>query len=344
MAVEGTPYTLNRYIIQRQAQHPEARGRLTALLEHVAFAAKVISLEVNKAGLVDILGLTGAINVQGEEVQKLDDYAQNSIFRALDHTGLCCCMISEEEAGLIPIPDEFKCGDYVFTMDPLDGSSNIDANVSIGTIFGVFRRISPEGTPGTMADALQPGSSLVVGGYIIYGSSTMLVYTTGPEHGVHGFTLDPSMGEFLLSHQDMKIPESGDIYSVNEGNVAHWHPPTRDYIERLKGTDNPLGRSYTARYIGSLVADFHRNLLKGGVFLYPEDTRYPGMPTGKLRLLAECGPLALICEAAGGRATTGTQRILDIVPEELHQRVPFIVGSPREVDLYEQLLREYEGR
>jgi fructose-1,6-bisphosphatase I len=252
-------------------------------------------------------------------------------------------MVSEEEADLIPIPDEFKCGDYIFTMDPLDGSSNIDANVSIGTIFGVYRRISPEGTHGVLADALQPGNQLVVGGYIIYGSSTMLVYTTGKEHGVHGFTLDPSMGEFFLSHPDMQIPESGSIYSVNEGNANYWSPATREYIECLKGSDNPRGSSYTSRYIGSLVADFHRNLLKGGIFLYPADSRDPERPSGKLRLLAECAPLAFVCEAAGGRATTGSERILDIVPKTLHERVPFVVGSPKEVDLYEQLVRKHQG-
>lgn len=346
LTTDTTIYTLNRFIIQREKQHPEARGRLTALLEAVAFAAKVISLEVNKAGLVDILGLTGAVNVQGEEVQKLDDYAQNTFFRALDHTGLCCCMVSEEEADLIRIPEEFPRGDYVFTMDPLDGSSNIDANVSIGSIFSIYRRITPNGdhsSHGKMDDALQPGRELVVGGYVIYGSSTMLVYTAGPEHGVHGFTLDPSVGEFFLSHPDIKIPEGGKIYSVNEGNAQYWAPETSEYIERLKGEDNPLGKSYTSRYIGSLVADFHRNLLYGGVFLYPADRKDPKKPSGKLRLLTECSPLAFVCEAAGGKATTGTQRILDIRPTELHQRVPFIIGSRKEVEFYEEIVRKHQA-
>jgi fructose-1,6-bisphosphatase I len=337
-----TTVTLNRFIIETQRKHPGARGQLTALLESIAFAAKVISLEVNKAGLVDILGMTGAVNVQGEEVQRLDEYAQNTIFNALDHTGLCCCMVSEEEADLIRIPDQFPCGDYVFTMDPLDGSSNIDANVSIGTIFGVSRRTSSHEGHGTMEDALQPGAKLVVGGYIIYGSSTMLVYSTGKEDGVHGFTLDPSVGEFFLSHPEVKIPEVGKIYSVNEGNVLHWTPETREYIDRLKGNDNPLGMPYSSRYIGSLVADFHRNMLYGGVFLYPPDNKDPKKLTGKLRLLSECAPLAFVCEAAGGKATTGTERILDIVPKELHQRVPFIAGSRKEVEFYEEIAQNYQ--
>jgi fructose-1,6-bisphosphatase I len=336
-------FTLNRFIIEEQRRHRDARGNLSALLEAVAFAAKVISLEVNKAGLVDILGLTGAVNVQGEEVQRLDEYAQGSFIKALDHTGLCCCMASEEEEDLIDIPEQFPCGDYVFTMDPLDGSSNIDANVSIGTIFGVYRRISPGGGPGTLADVLQPGSQLVVGGYVIYGSSTMLVYTTGMDYRVHGFTLDPSIGEFFLSHPDIRIPEGGKIYSVNEGNVLHWAPATRHYVERLKGDDNPLGKAYSSRYIGSLIADFHRNLLYGGVFLYPADDKDPKKPTGKLRLVSECAPLAFVCEAAGGKASTGTERILDIVPEELHQRVPFVVGSRKEVEFYEEIVGKPEA-
>ena len=341
--MRGQTFTLNRFIIEQQRNHPEARGNLSALLEAVAFAAKVISLEVNKAGLVDILGLTGAVNVQGEEVQKLDDYAQNSFVKALDHTGLCCCLVSEEEPDLIPIPDRYPKGNYVFTMDPLDGSSNIDANVSIGSIFGVYRRVSPEGGAGRPEDALQPGSELVVGGYVIYGSSTMLVYTTGKNYGVHGFTLDPSIGEFFLSHRDIKIPEGGRLYSVNEGNCLHWDPATRHFVERLKGRDNPLGKEYSGRYIGSLIADFHRNLFYGGLLLYPADDKDPEKPTGKLRLLSECAPLSFVCEAAGGKASTGTERILDIVPKELHQRVPLVVGSPKEVEFYEEILRTYDA-
>jgi fructose-1,6-bisphosphatase I len=339
--VEGTTFTLNRYIIEKQMEFPEARGRLTALLDAVVFAAKLVNREVNKAGLVDVLGQTGDINVQGEEVQKLDELAQSAFYNALDHTGLCCCMVSEEEEDLMQIPEQFPCGDYIFTMDPLDGSSNIDANVSIGTIFGVYRRVSEGTGPGTMEDALQPGKELVVGGYVIYGSSTMLVYTTGKGQGVHGFTLDPSVGEFFLSHPDIRIPEGGKTYSVNEGNSAYWHPATTEYINRLKGSDNPLGKAYSARYIGSLVADFHRNLLYGGVFLYPADTKDPEKPTGKLRLLSECAPLALVCEAAGGAATTGTQEINDIVPTGLHQRVPLIIGSRKEVEFYKELVAKH---
>jgi fructose-1,6-bisphosphatase I len=339
-AVERTTFTLNRFIIERQMEFPEARGRLTALLDAVVFAAKVVNREVNKAGLVDILGLTGAVNVQGEEVQKLDEFAQSTFYNALDHTGLCCCMVSEEEEDLMPIPEQFPCGDYIFTMDPLDGSSNIDANVSIGTIFGVYRRVSKGTGPGTMEDALQPGSQLVCGGYVIYGSSTMLVYATGKSQGVHGFTLDPSVGEFFLSHPDIRIPEGGAIYSVNEGNAHHWHAATREYVDRLKGNDNPLGKPYSSRYIGSLVADFHRNLLYGGVFLYPADTKDPNKPTGKLRLLSECAPLAFVCEAAGGAATTGKQAINDVVPTSLHQRVPLIIGSRKEVEFYEKIVAQ----
>ncbi|MCR4315818.1 MAG: class 1 fructose-bisphosphatase [Planctomycetes bacterium] len=338
--MEHTTCTLNRFVIEQQRNFPEARGKFTELLEHIAFASKIVNRETSKAGLVDILGLTGHVNVQGEEVQKLDQFAQSTFFKALDHTGLCACIASEEEPDILPIPDHFPCGDYVVTFDPLDGSTNIDANVSIGTIFGIHRRVST-GDRGETRDALQPGRNLVAAGYVIYGSSTILVYTCGGSAGVHGFTLDPSVGEFFLSHNFIRTPVSGSIYSTNEGNYQSWNAPTREFVDRLKTKDNPRGKSYSTRYIGSLVADFHRNLLYGGVFLYPSDTKDPSKPTGKLRLLSECAPLAFVCEAAGGKASTGYKRILDVEPTELHQRVPLIIGSPAEVEFYEQICAKH---
>jgi len=329
--------TFSQHVAEMQRGFPKASGDLTYLLHELMVSAKIISREVRKAGLVDALGLTGKINVQGEEVQVLDDFANETIIRNVGHTGRLCVMFSEENEDVIPIAAGYPTGKYVLTFDPLDGSSNIDANVSIGTIFSVHRRISPDG-PGTRADILQKGSRQVAAGYVIYGSSTILVYTTGQD-GVHGFTLDPSVGEFLLSHPDMRIPEVGRIYSVNEGNSGDWCARDRALVERFKGRDNPAGKPYTARYVGSLVADFHRNLLYGGIFLYPPDRK---CPNGKLRLLSEAAPLSFICEAAGGRSTTGAGRILDMEPgDDLHQRVPLILGSPREVDFVESFYREF---
>jgi len=324
--------TIERHIIEQQKKFPQATGDFSALLYDMAFAAKVISRDVRKAGLVDILGFTGAENVQGEQVRKLDEFADDVIFRALDHTGRLCCMASEEREEVIPIPDEFSCGHYALMYDPLDGSSNIDANVSIGTIFSIQRKIS-KGARGGLEDLLQPGHKQVGAGYIIYGSSTIMVYTAGM--GVYGFTLDPTVGEFLLSHPDIKTPKRGKVYSVNEGNTANWNAGTRRYVEHLKIPDKANGRPYSSRYVGSLVADFHRNLLYGGIFLYPADKK---SPNGKLRLLYEANPLSFIAEQAGGAGSNGKQRILDIVPTELHQRTSLIIGSADDVKEAESFL------
>ncbi len=329
--------TLDRFIIEQERKFPGATGAFTGLIQNIAFAAKVISREVNKAGLVNILGLTGTTNVQGEKVQKLDVYTRNVIYNALDHTGLLSVMATEEDDDIVPIPEKFPAGKYVALFDPLDGSSNIDANVSIGTIFAIHRKIS-SAPRGTREDCLQRGRDLVCAGYVVYGSSTMLVYSTG--NGVHGFTLDPSIGEFLLSHEDIRIPKQGKYYSANEGNYLYWKPGTRKFIDYLKAPDNHLGKPFSLRYIGSLVADFHRNLLYGGVFLYPEDSKNPAKPNGKLRLLYECAPLSFLAEHAGGYASTGTGPILDIEPADLHQRVPLVIGSEYDVRLYEKFCRE----
>lgn len=318
--------TLERFIAEEQRSFREARGEFTGLLYQIALAGKLISREVAMAGLAEAFGLTGKINVQGEEVQKLDEFAQRTFVRCLDHSGHLCIMASEEEEHPIEIPPHYPAGDYVLAFDPLDGSSNIDVNVNIGSIFSIMRKKSA-GERGTLEDILQPGSEQIGAGYLVYGSSTMLVYTTG--RGVNGFTLDPSLGEFLLSHPDIKIPERGQIYSINEGNASRWDRATARYIEYIKENDAASGRPYSGRYIGSLVADFHRNLLKGGIFLYPADSKNK---SGKLRLLYEANPLALIVEQAGGLASDGRRRILDIVPQSLHQRTPLIIGSKEDVE------------
>ncbi|GMU94537.1 MULTISPECIES: class 1 fructose-bisphosphatase [Ignavibacterium] len=329
--------TLARHIYEEERKYPEATGELSDLLHDLSLAAKVISLEVNKAGLVDILGFTGSSNVHGEEVKKLDVYAHDMLIKAMDHGGHLCVMASEEDEDIIHIPPEFYIGKYVLLFDPLDGSSNIDANVSIGTIFSIYRRISPGNGPGTLEDCLQPGFKQVAAGYIIYGSSTIFVYTAG--NGVHGFTLDPSFGEFILSHPNIKTPKKGKIYSINEGNYLYWHPGLKKYIKWLQEEDKSTGRPYSSRYIGSMVADIHRNLLYGGIFMYPADIRNP---KGKLRLMYECNPMAFIVEQAGGRATDGKQRILEIKPESLHQRIPIFIGSEEDVLMVEKFLRENE--
>lgn len=329
--------TLARHIYEEERKYPEATGELSDLLHDLSLAAKVISLEVNKAGLVDILGFTGSSNVHGEEVKKLDVYAHDMLIKAMDHGGHLCVMASEEDEDIIHIPPEFYIGKYVLLFDPLDGSSNIDANVSIGTIFSIYRRISPGDGPGTLEDCLQPGFKQVAAGYIIYGSSTIFVYTAG--NGVHGFTLDPSFGEFILSHPNIKTPKKGKIYSINEGNYLYWHPGLKKYIKWLQEEDKSTGRPYSSRYIGSMVADIHRNLLYGGIFMYPADIRNPN---GKLRLMYECNPMAFIVEQAGGRATDGRRRILEIQPEKLHQRVPIFIGSEEDVLMIEKFLRENE--
>ncbi len=329
--------SVQRHIIEQERSFPLATGNLTGLLMDIIYAAKIISREVNKAGLVDILGLAGTENVHGEEVKKLDEYANDRLFKAMDHGGHLCIMASEENDEVIHIPDKFPKGNYVLLFDPLDGSSNIDANVSIGTIFSIHRK-KTDGEDGTLEDCLQKGSDQVAAGYIIYGSSTMLVFTTG--QGVNGYTLDPSVGEFILSHIDIKTPTKGKIYSANEGNSMFWDEGTKKYIAHLKENNSDTDRPYSLRYIGSLVADFHRNLLYGGIFLYPADYKDPNNPKGKLRLLYEASPLAFIVEQAGGMATTGKENIMDIVPSELHQRVPLIIGSREDVLTYQKFISE----
>ncbi|HWE41541.1 MAG TPA: class 1 fructose-bisphosphatase [Gemmatimonadaceae bacterium] len=324
--------TIERYIIEQERLYPEATGELSGILYDVCLAAKMIANKVRRAGLVDILGATGFDNVQGEDVQKLDVFANETIVKAMDHGGRLCAMASEEEPGIIPIPDGFKCGKYCLLFDPLDGSSNIDVNVPVGTIFSVVRKIT-RGTRGEMEDMLQPGRRQVAAGYVIYGSSTMLVYTTG--QGAHGFTYDPSIGEFLLSHPDIRIPNNPRYLSVNDAYESQWEEPVRSLMRKYRGLEGDR-KPLSVRYVGSLVADFHRNLLGGGVFCYPRNTR---RPNGKLRLLYEANPLAFIVEQAGGAACDGTTRILDIQPTELHQRTPLYIGSKAEVELAHETLR-----
>lgn len=321
--------TLGQFIIEKQADFPYAKGELSRLLRDIGIAAKIVNREVNKAGLVDILGTVGGTNVFGENQKKLDVYADEQFIAALKNGGECCFVASEEQEEGVELTDTgiSKNAKYIVCIDPLDGSSNIEVNVSVGTIFSIYRRISQVGEALTQEDLLQTGLRQVAAGYIIYGSSTMLVYTTGK--GVNGFTLDPSIGEFCLSHPDMKIPVQGHIYSVNEGNYLKFPQGVKDYIKYCQEEDPATKRPYTSRYIGSMVADIHRNLLLGGVFIYPQTAV---QPKGKLRLMYECNPIAFIIEQAGGKATTGAERILEIVPEELHQRIPAILGSTEMVD------------
>jgi len=330
---------LTRHIYEKQREHPEATGELTGILNQLAFAAKIVSREVNKAGLVEILGLTGEKNVQGEEVQKLDDFANEVFLNILGKSGHFCVMATEEEADIIPVPSGYGRGHYSVALDPLDGSSNIDVNVNIGTIFSIHRRIS-EGDDGCDVDLMQPGRNLVAAGYVVYGSSTMLVMSTG--NGVHGFTMDPSVGEFLESHTDIRIPEKGKTYSINEGNYPYWSTGVREYINHLKQKNPEDQRPYGARYIGSMVADMHRTLLKGGIFMYPADLKDPEKPQGKLRLLYECSPMAYLCEQAGGAASTGWGPVLDVAPMDLHQRVPFFAGSVHDVREVEEFIAKYD--
>ncbi|MCX6151820.1 MAG: class 1 fructose-bisphosphatase [Ignavibacteriales bacterium] len=332
--------TLERHILEQQKLHPKATGELSALLSDLILAAKVISLEVNKAGLVNILGYTGNSNIHGEQVKKLDIFAHDMLYKAMDHGGHLCVMASEEEENIIHIPPKFKRGKYLMLFDPLDGSSNIDANISIGTIFSVYKRITPDdGNAGTIEDCLQSGFKQEVAGYILYGSSTILVYTAG--HRVHGFTLDPAVGEFLLSHENIQIPKKGKIYSINEGNYKYWHPGLKIYIKYLQEEDKETERPYASRYIGSMCADIHRNLLYGGIFMYPADSRNP---KGKLRLMYECNPMAFIVENAGGKASDGCKRILDIQPKSLHERTPIFIGSEFDVKMVEKFLAMGESK
>jgi fructose-1,6-bisphosphatase I len=322
--------TISRFLVDQQRLHPEATGAFTDLLGDIALAAKVIAREVNKAGLVDILGSADDENVHGEEQQKLDVFANQVVIRALDHTGLVACMASEENEEIIAIPKKFEAGEYVVIFDPLDGSSNIDVNVSIGTIFSIHRKRTT-GERGVLEDCLQPGSRQVAAGYVLYGSSTMLVYTSGA--GVHGFTLDRSIGEFLLSHPQMRIPEPPKkVYSVNEAYYTRWSAAQQRLVTHMK-TDGGFG----SRYIGSFVADLHRTLLQGGLFMYPADS---SSPKGKLRLLYEAAPMAMIVEQAGGRQSDGSGSLLDIVPESLHERTPLYMGAGEFVDLAEKYLAD----
>ena len=321
--------TLYRHIIEQERRHEEATGELSDLLADIALACKLISLEVNRAGLIDILGFSGAENVHGEQVKKLDEYAHETLVRMMEASGHLCAIASEESEDFIPVNEQFMgskpLSHYICHFDPLDGSSNIEANISIGTIFSIYRRISQSG-PGTLEDCLQKGINQVAAGYVIYGSSTILVYTTG--EGVHGFTLDPTVGEFLLFYENIKIPKRSKTYSINEGNYRRWNTKLQLYIKDLKTENAAKGRPYSSRYVGSLVADFHRNLLYGGIFIYPADQKNVN---GKLRLLYEANPLAFIVEQAGGRASNGKERILDIVPLNLHQRTPLFIGSMEDI-------------
>jgi len=322
--------TVTEHLLLHQKETPQATGRLTSLLNELILAAKIISLEVNKAGLVDILGFTGEINVQGEEVRKLDDFANRVLIYRMSRAGVLCAMASEENADIIEIPPVFPMGEYFLIFDPLDGSTNIDTNVSIGTIFGIYRCKEPRKKNLYLGEILQKGSEQVAAGYFVYGPSTLMVYTTGD--GVQGFTLDPSVGEVLLSHPDIRLPDTVTIYSVNESYWHYWDEPTRKIVSYFKSSDTHRGQPYNMRYIGSLVADFHRNLLTGGIFMYPADSRDPKKPRGKLRLLCEAAPLAMVVEAAGGMASDGRIRILDVEPQELHDRVPLFIGSRKDVE------------
>lgn len=331
--------TLSEFIMKRQSEYKNATGELSRLLNAIVTAAKVISKDVRRAGLIDnFLGEQGNVNVQGEEQQKLDVIADKQFIKMLHNGGEVCAIASEENDDFVAFDDETsKNGKYVVLFDPLDGSSNIDVNVSIGTIFSIYKRKTPVGTLATVEDILQKGTEQVVAGYVLYGSSTMLVYTTG--NGVNGFTLDPSIGEFCLSHPDMKMPLKSRLYGINEGNIAICHPGIKAYTNYCQSYDNDYGKPYSGRYIGSLVADFHRNLIKGGIYIYPVTET---SPKGKLRLLYECNPMSFIAEQAGGLATDGKNRILEIQPTELHQRVGYFTGSKNQMEKVMELMREAE--
>lgn len=321
--------TVTEHLLLHQTQSPAATGHFTRLLYDLILSAKIISRSLNSAGLLDVLGATGAINVQGERVQKLDELANDTLIHRMERTGVLCGMASEENADVIRIPDRYEHGEYLLVFDPLDGSSNIDANINVGTIFSIFRRKHENHEDLLTKDFLRPGDEQLAAGYFVYGSSTMMVFTTGS--GVHGFTLDPTVGEFLLSHPDIRIPEMGKVYSVNESNAVYWDDATKEAVEYFKGRNNKRGKPYSQRYVGSLVADFHRTLLYGGIFMYPLHYKNPDKPEGKLRLLCEASPLAFVAEQAGGMAIDGVNRIMDIVPTELHQRVPLFIGSSADV-------------
>ncbi|MEE1897605.1 class 1 fructose-bisphosphatase [Flavobacterium rakeshii] len=329
--------TLGEFIIEKQEEFMYSSGELSRLINSIRLAAKVVNYKVNKAGLVDIVGAFGEQNVQGEDQQKLDVYANETFMQTLINREIVCGIASEENDDFITIKgkDGLHNNKYVVLMDPLDGSSNIDVNVSVGTIFSVFRRVTPVGTPVTKEDFLQPGVNQVAAGYVIYGTSTMLVYTTG--HGVNGFTLNPAIGTFYLSHPNMQFPKDGHIYSINEGNYVHFPQGVKDYIKYCQTEEGD--RPYTSRYIGSLVSDIHRNMIKGGIYIYPTSSK---SPKGKLRLLYECNPMAFIAEQAGGKASDGFNRIMEIQPTELHQRVPFFCGSENMVDKANEFMQKYQ--
>lgn len=332
----NTLKTLGEYIIENQNQFQYAEGELSRLMDSITLAAKVVNHEVNKAGLIDILGASGDVNIQGEQQQKLDYFANHVFINTLKRRDIVCGFASEEEDDFVVVPEEeggFQ-HKYVVLIDPLDGSSNIDVNVSVGTIFSVYRRISPVGTPVTKADFLQKGRNQVAAGYVVYGTSTMVVYTTG--HGVNGFTLNPALGVYYLSHPNMTFPKTGSVYSINEGNYVHFPQGVKDYIKYCQREEED--RPYTSRYIGSLVSDFHRNMIKGGIYIYPTSSK---APKGKLRLLYECNPMAFLAEQAGGKASDGHKSILDIEPTELHQRVPFFTGSILMVEKAEEFMAKY---
>ncbi|MBW2466289.1 MAG: class 1 fructose-bisphosphatase [Deltaproteobacteria bacterium] len=329
--------TITEHLLLCEDECPAATGQFTRLLSELIISAKLISREVNKAGLADLLGATGDINVQGEKVLKLDEFANQALIWRMQRSGLLCAMASEENADVIEIPDNMPKGNYVLAFDPLDGSANVDANASIGTIFSIHRRVERTGC-GSLDNFLRYGYEQVAAGYFLYGSSTMLVYTAG--NGVHGFTLDPSVGEFLLSHRNITMPDRGKIYSVNEAYTEYWDNRTKTVVDYFKSSKNDRGKPYTARYIGALVADFHRNLLFGGIYMYPADRQDPHKPHGKLRLLCEAAPLAFLVEQAGGAATDGRQRILDIKASELHERVPLFIGCKADVEKATEILQD----
>ena len=330
--------TLGQFIIEKQADFPFAKGGFSRLIRDLAIAAKIINREVNKAGLVNILGETGDTNIQGEQVKKLDVFANEQCIAALKAGGECCMIVSEENDDVIPINSTIsQDAKYIVCIDPLDGSSNIDVNVSVGTIFAIYRRLSENGVC-TSEEALQSGREMVAAGYVIYGSSTMFVYSTGK--GVNGFTLDPTIGEFCLSHPNMQIPENGKMYSINEGNYIHFPDGVKKYLKYCQEIDDATKRPYTSRYIGSMVADFHRNLLKGGIFIYPSSY---GAPSGKLRLIYECNPMSYLIEQAGGKASDGLNRILDLPVNDLHQRTPIFIGSKKMVEKAEEFMAAHSA-
>lgn len=330
------PKTLGEYIIENQNDFQYSSGELSRLLSSIKLASKVVNHEVNKAGLVDIVGAVGETNIQGEDQQKLDVYANDIFMKTLVNREIVCGIASEEEDDFVIIEGKNRSHDnkYIVLIDPLDGSSNIDVNVSVGTIFSIYRRVTPIGTPVTKEDFLQPGNLQVAAGYVVYGTSTMIVYTTG--HGVNGFTLNPAMGTYYLSHPNMTFPDDGNIYSINEGYYVHFPQGVKDYLKYCQEEED--NRPYSARYIGSLVSDFHRNMIKGGIYMYPTSSK---SPQGKLRLLYECNPIAFLAEQAGAKATDGYKRILEIKPTELHQRVPIFAGSKLMVDKLEEFMAKY---